>query len=144
MGTKSPAEIIESAIVAHLQAQTELAGVNIEKGIEVDKAILPLCVVGASSLMPISDLPEGLGNFTASLSVTVFTSADEASSLTVHRARTAAVLGALQDLTAIKAVFTNQGDSTCYDVIYANTEESQGDRTLLSTSNYSVLIVLPA
>ena len=144
MGTKSPAQIIESAIVAHLQAQTELTGVNIEKGIEVDKTSLPLCVVGASSLMPIGDLPEGLGNYISSVSITTFTSADEATALTVHRARTAAVLGAMQDVTAIKTLFTSQADATCYDVIYSSTEESQGDRALMSTCNFTVLAVLPA
>jgi hypothetical protein len=144
MGTKSPAEIIESALVAHLQAQSELTGVNIERGIETDVTVLPLCVVSVSSLNPISDLPEWQGNFNASLSVTVFTSSDEATALTVHRARTAAVLGALQDIPAVKALFTSQADATCYDVIYTSTEESQGDRALLSTSNFSILIVLPA
>ena len=41
MGTKSIREIIEAAVASHLSAQTELAGVNIYKGIEVTTDVLP-------------------------------------------------------------------------------------------------------
>lgn len=144
MATKSPAEIIEGAIVAHLAAQTELSGVNVERGIEVDKTQLPLCVVTSSNIGAPGELPEGLGNFRASVVINLFTSSDESTALTVHRARTAAILGAMQDVPAIKAVFTSQGDATCYDAVFESTEEGQGDRTLMASAAYSVLIVLPA
>ena len=144
MATKSPAEIIEGAIVAHLSAQTELSGVNIERGIEVDKTQLPLCVVTSSNIGTVNELPEGLGNFRAMVVINVITSADESSALTVHRARTAAVLGAMQDVAAIKTAFSSSGDATCYDATFESTEEGQGDRALMASASYSVLIVLPA
>ena len=144
MGTKSIREIVETALVAQLTAQTELSGVNIEKGIEVDKLQLPSVIVSCENVSPAPDLPEGLGNYACTVNIATFTSADEATALTVHRARSAAVLGAMQDVTAIKTLFTSQADATCYDVIYQSVDQSNGDRALGSMAVFTVLAVLPA
>lgn len=143
MGTKSIREIVESAIVAHLVAQTELSGTNIEKGIEVDVQSLPTVVVSCENVANPGDLPEGLGNFSCTVQIGVFSSADATTPLSVHRDRCAAVLGAMQDVTGIKAVFTSQGDATCYDVTYQNHDDSRGDRALGMMASYSVMAVLP-
>jgi hypothetical protein len=133
MGTKSIREIVESALVAHLAAQTELAGVNIERGIETDVMNLPTVVVSCEAVSNPPDLPEGLGN-----------SADATNAKSNHRDRCAAVLGALQEVSNIKTVFTTQGDATCYDVTYQSHDDSRGDRALGMMATFTVAAVLPA
>lgn len=144
MGTKSIREIVESALVAHLAAQTELAGTNIEKGIEVDVQALPTVIVSCEGVGNMAELPEGLGNYLCNVQVGVFTSADATSALSGHRDRCAAVLGALQDVAGIKAVFASQGDATCYDISYQSHDDNRGDRALGMMAVYSVAAVLPA
>jgi len=117
---------------------------NIEKGIEVDKMQLPTVVVSCEAVANAPDLPEGLGNYLFTVNVGTFTSADESSALSVHRARSAAVLGAMQDVTAIKAVFVSGADATCYDVTFQSVDQSNGDRALGAMAVYQVLAVLPA
>lgn len=144
MGTKSALQITEAAIVAHLQAQSELTGLSIVPGIELTVQDLPIIIASCDSATTIPDLPEGQGNYAVTANIAVYTSADEASALTVHRARSAAVLGAMQDVSAIKAVFTSQADATCYDVLEGQVEESTGDRSFGMTCTYTAYIVLPA
>lgn len=144
MGTKSVREIVETAIRAHLVAQTELTGVNVYKGIEVATDALPALVVNCNSVGNPPDLPEGLGNYLCTVTLELYTSADETSALTVHRDRSAGMLGAMQDLAAIKAVFTSQGDATCYDVSPETVDDGKGDRALGTMATFSVLVVLPA
>lgn len=144
MGTKSVREIVESAIAAHLTAQTELSGVNIYKGIEVSTESLPSIVVNCSSVANPPDLPEGLGNYACTVTLELYTSADATSALANHRDRSAAMLGAMQSLTAIKTVFTSQGDATCYDVTPDTVDDGKGDRALGTMASFTVLVVLPA
>lgn len=144
MGTKSIREIIEGAIAAHLAAQTELAGVNIYKGLEVTTDLLPQAIVSCDSVGNLPDLPEGLGNYSATVNVHLYTSADATSALASHRDRSAAILGAMQNLTAIKAVFVSQGDATCYDVTAETVDDGRGDRALGTMATFTVAVVLPA
>lgn len=144
MGTKSVREIVETAVRAHLVAQTELAGVNVYKGIEVATDALPSLVVNCGNVTNPPDLPEGLGNYSCTVTLELYTSADETSALTVHRDRSAGMLGAMQDLTAIKAVFASQGDATCYDVSPETIDDGKGDRALGTMATFTVLVVLPA
>jgi hypothetical protein len=144
MGTKSIREIVESALVAHLAAQTELTGVNVEKGIETDVMSLPTVVVSCESVASPGDLPEGLGNYACTVQIGVFTSADATNAKSDHRDRCAAVLGALQAVSTIKGVFTTQGDATCYDVTYQSHDDSRGDRALGMMATFTVDAVLPA
>lgn len=144
MGTKSVREIVETALASHLAAQTELAGVNIYKGIEVATDALPCLVVNCNNVGNPPDLPEGLGNYSCTVVLELYTSADEASALTVHRARSAGMLGAMQDLAGVKAVFVSQGDATCYDVSSETIDDGKGDRALGTMATFTVLVVLPA
>jgi hypothetical protein len=143
MGTKSIREIVENALVAHLAAQTELTGTNVEKGNEVDTMALPTVVVSCESIANPADIAQGLGNYSCTVQIGVFSSADASTAVATHRDRCAAVLGALQDLDAIKAVFTSQGDATCYDVTYQTHDDSKGDRALGMMATYNVMAVLP-
>ena len=144
MGTKSIREIIEAAVASHLSAQTELAGVNIYKGIEVTTDVLPQAIVSCESVSYPPDLPEGLGNYSATLNVHLYTSADATSALANHRDRSAAILGALQDLAALKAVFTSQGDATLYDITSETVDDGRGDRALGTLATFTLTVVLPA
>lgn len=144
MGTKSIREIVETALATHLAAQTELSGTNIEKGNEVENMALPTVVVSCESVGNMSDLPEGLGNYSCTVQIAAFTSADISSAVSNHRDRCAAVLGAMQNVTAIKTAFTTGGDATCYDVLYQSHDDSKGDRALGMMSSYLVYVVLPA
>ena len=144
MGTKSIREIVESAVRAHLVAQTELAGVNVYKGIEVSTEQLPALVVNCSSVANPPDLPEGLGNYACKVTLELYTSADASTALASHRDRSAAMLGAMQDLTALKAVFTSQGDATLYDATPDTVDDGKGDRALGTMASFDLLVVLPA
>ena len=144
MGTKSIREIVETAVAAHLAAQTELSGVNIYKGLEVATDLLPCLVVNCGQVANPPDLPEGLGNYLCTVTLELYTSADASSALSSHRDRSAGMLGAMQNLTAIKTVFTSQGDATCYDVSPETIDDGRGDRALGTMASYSVLVVLPA
>lgn len=144
MGTKSIREIVENALVAHLAAQTELTGTSVEKGNDVENMTLPTVVVSCEAVASAPDIAQGLGNYSCTVQVGVFTSADATTAVASHRDRCAAVLGALQDVTAIKAVFTSQADATCYDVTYQTHDDSKGDRALGMMATYNVMAVLPA
>lgn len=144
MGTKSVREIVETAVRAHLAAQTELAGVNIYKGIEVSVESLPTIVVNCNAVGNPPDLPEGLGNYSCTVVLELYTSADAANALTNHRDRSAGMLGAMQELTALKAVFTSQGDATLYDCTFQSVDDGKGDRALGTMATFNLLIVLPA
>jgi len=144
MGTKSIREIVESALLAHLSAQTELSGVNIYKGIEVATEQLPALVINCNSVGNPPDLPEGLGNYACNVTLELYTSADATSALTNHRDRSAGMLGAMQSLSAIKAAFSTIGDATCYDVTPDTVDDGKGDRALGTMATFVVTVVLPA
>ena len=115
MGTKAVRYVVESAVSTYLSAQTELAGVNFYKGDTAETAALPKAIVLCESAGPPQDFPQGFGNYDCSVKITLFTSADD-ETLATHRARVAAIDGAMQDVTALKAVFVSEGDGLCYDV----------------------------
>lgn len=144
MGTKSVREIVESAIAAHLTAQAELAGVNIYKGIEVATDALPCLVVNCNNVGNPPDLPEGLGNYSCTVVLELYTSADAATAVASHRDRSAGMLGAMQDLAAIKAAFVAGADATCYDVSFETIDDGKGDRALGTMATFTVTVVLPA
>lgn len=141
MGTKAVRYVVESAIAAHLSAQTELAGVNIYKGDTAETASLPKAIVLCETAGPPNDVPEGLGNYDCMVKITLFTSADDETEAT-HRARCAAIDGAMQDVAAIKAVFVSQGDGLCYDVTARQEMEGTNERSWASQMPFSVLVVV--
>jgi len=144
MGTKSVPEIVEAAVAAFLSDQTELAGVNVYKGIAVSSTALPLVVVACQNVSPAAEIPGDLGNYECSVTLQLFTSADASNALTNHRDRSAALQGAMQNVTSLKSKFTSQADATCYDATYVSQDTGFGDRAIETTLTYTVLIVLPA
>lgn len=141
MGTKAVRYIVESAISTYLAAQTELAGVHFYKGDTAETAALPKAIVLCETAGPPSDVPQGLGNYDCTVKVTLFTSADD-ETVEVHRARCAAIDGAMQDLASIKAVFISQGDALCYDVTAKPEIEGTNERSWASQMPFSVLVVV--
>ena len=141
MGTKAVRYIVESAVSTYLAAQTELAGVHFYKGDTAETAALPKAIVLCETAGPPSDVPQGLGNYDCTVKVTLFTSADD-ETVDVHRARCAAIDGAMQDVAAIKAVFISQGDALCYDVTAKPEIEGTNERSWASQMPFSVLVVV--
>jgi hypothetical protein len=141
MGTKSARHITEAAVTAYLSAQTELAGVAIYAGDSPDTNVLPKAIVLCDSARLPNDIPQGLGNYNCGVRVTIFSSADD-NTLAQHRARCAAVAGAMQDLEEVQAVFTSQGDAHCYDVTPMSEDEGVNERSWASVFVYDVLVVV--
>lgn len=141
MGTKSVRHIVEAAVSTYLASKTELAGVNFYKGDTGETAVLPKAIVLCETAGPPNDLPQGLGNYDCSVKVTLFTSADDETEA-IHRARCAAIDGAMQDVAALKAVFVSGGDALCYDVTAKQEMEGVNERSWASAMPFSVLVVV--
>ena len=141
MGTKSVRYVVEAAVSTYLAAQTELAGVHFYKGDTGETAVLPKAIVLCESAGPPMDLPQGLGNYDCSVKVTIFTSADDETEAT-HRARCAAIEGAMQNVAALQAVFVAGGDGLCYDVTARQELEGVNERSWASAMPFSVLVVV--
>lgn len=141
MGTKSARHIVEAVLASYLSAQTELAGVSIYTGDSEATAILPKAVVLCDSARLPNDFPDGLGNYACGVRVTVFDSADD-TTLAEHRARCAAVAGAMQDIPLIQAAFTAGGDALCYDITPQAEDEGVNERSWASVFSYDVLVVV--
>lgn len=143
MGTKSIRHIVEAAVKTYLDAQTELDGVQVSAGDSSDMQTLPRVICYCPSANPPPDLPEGLGNFLAQVEVHVLSSADD-TTLTVHRARCAAVAGYMDSVTDLGAVFTSQGDASLYDITPNAEADDHESRIWHTTLSFGVLCVLPA
>jgi hypothetical protein len=141
MGTKSARHIVEAVLASYLSAQPELTGVSIYKGDSEATNVLPKVVVLCDSARTPNGLPEGLGNYACSMRVTVFDSADD-TTLADHRARCAAVAGAMQELALIQADFAAGGDADCYDVTPVAEDEGVNERSWASVFSYDVLVVV--
>ena len=141
MGYKSARHIVEAALASYLSAQVELAGVNIYTGDGTDTNVLPKAIVLCDSARLPDDFPDGLGNYSCSVRVTLFDSADDVT-LTDHRARCAAIAGAMQDVEAIQATFTAQGDAHCYHVTPLSEDEGVNERSWATVMVYDVLVVV--
>jgi hypothetical protein len=140
-GTYSARHIVEAALASYLSAQVELTGVNIYTGDGADTNVLPKAVVLCDAARAPTGLPEGLGNYSCSVRLSLSDSADDVT-LTDHRARCAAIAGAMQDVEAIQAVFTLQGDAYCYNVIPMSEDEGVNERSWVSAFTYDVVVVV--
>lgn len=141
MGTKSARHIVEAVLASYLSSQSELAGVNFYTGDSADTNVLPKAVVLCDSASLPNDIPDGLGNYSCGVRVTVFDSADDVT-LATHRARCAAIAGAMQDLDLIQAAFVAGGDALCYDVTPNSEDEGVNERSWASVFSYNVLVVV--
>lgn len=101
-GTISPRHIVEAVLDAYLTAESGLAGVAVYTGDNAEINVLPKCVVLCDSARTPPELPEGAGNYLCSVRVTLFSNADD-TTLAAHRARCAALAGAMSGVTAVKA-----------------------------------------
>lgn len=142
MGTKSIRHIVENVIATRLSSESGLTGVTIYTGDSNQTNVLPKAVVLVDSARAPSGLPEGLGNFSCGLRVTLFSNADD-TTLADHRARCAALAGNLQDLAGIKTAFTATGDATCYDISPLSEDEGVSERSWATVFSYDLWAVLP-
>jgi hypothetical protein len=142
MGTLSIRHIVEATLATYLSAQTGLAGVTMLTGDSNVTQTLPKAVVLCDSASPPGDLPEGLGNYSCSVRITLFSNADD-TTLSTHRARCASLAGNMNDLDSIQAAFAATGDALCYDVTVRSEDEGIDERSWATSFAYDVLTVLP-
>lgn len=143
MGTKSIRHIVEANVASFLAAETGLAGVNIYTGDAVDLNVLPKAIVLCDSARTPADLPEGAGNYSCSVRVTLFSNADD-TSLSTHRSRCAALAGAMQNVAGLQAVFTASTDAYLYDATPISEDEGVDERSFATLFAFDLLAVLPA
>jgi len=145
MGTKSIRHIVEQVLKTYLSTETGLTGVSLYTGDSADVMTLPKLVILCESARTPNDLPEGLGNYSCSVRMTLFSNADD-TTLTDHRARCAGLVGSMSidSLSGIKTAFVNSGDATCYDVTPQNEDEGVDERSWATVFSYDVIVVLPA
>jgi hypothetical protein len=143
MGTKSIRHIVEANVASFLAAETGLAGVNIYTGDAVDLNVLPKAIVLCDSARTPADLPEGAGNYSCSVRVTLFSNADD-TSLATHRSRCAALAGAMQNVAGLQAVFTASTDAYLYDATPVSEDEGVDERSFATLFAFDLLAVLPA
>jgi hypothetical protein len=145
MGTKSIRHIVEQVLKTYLSTETSLTGVSLYTGDSSDVMTLPKLVILCESARTPSDLPEGLGNYSCSVRMTLFSNTDD-TTLTDHRARCAGLAGSMSvdSLPGIKTAFTNSGDATCYDVSVQSEDEGVDERSWATSFTYDLLVVLPA
>ena len=141
MGTKSARHILEAVIASYLSDQAELSGVAIYTGDSADTNVLPKAIVLCDSARAPNDMPQGLGNYLCGTRITLFSSADD-NTLLEHRARCAAISGAMQDIPTIQAGFITGGDALCYDVTPRSEDEGVNERSWASVLGYDILIVV--
>jgi len=143
MGTKSIRHIVESTVATYLSTQTGLTTVSFLTGDSNVTQTLPKAVVLCEAARAPSDLPEGEGNFSCSVRITLFSNADD-TTLADHRLRCAALSGNMRDLVSIKAAFTAGADASCYDVTMQSEDEGIDERSWATSFAFDVLVVLPA
>jgi hypothetical protein len=143
MGTKSIRHICESTIASYLSTQTGLTSVQFLTGDSAVTQTLPKAVVLCDAARAPADLPEGEGNYSCSVRITLFSNADD-TTLADHRARCAALSGNMRDLTSIKAAFVASTDAACYDVTMQSEDEGIDERSWATSFSFDVLVVLPA
>lgn len=142
MGTKSIRHIVESVVSTYLSTQTGLTDVSFLTGDSAATQTLPKAVVLCDSARAPADLPEGEGNYSCSVRITVFSNADD-TTLATHRARCEALSGNMRDIVSIKAAFTASGDASCYDVTIISEDEGIDERSWATAFSFDVLVVLP-
>ena len=143
MGTKSIRHIVEATVATYLSTQTGLTTVTFLTGDNNATQTLPKAVVLCEAARAPSDLPEGEGNFSCSVRITLFSNADD-TTLADHRLRCAALSGNMRDLTSIKDAFTSYGDASCYDVTMQSEDEGVDERSWATAFTFDVLTVFPA
>jgi hypothetical protein len=143
MGTKSIRHIVEDVLQTYLQNANGLNAVTFVAGDSNNTATLPKGIVLCESARAPADLPEGEGNYSCSVRITLFSNADD-TTITDHRYRCALVVGNMRDVAAIKAEFTDYGDASCYDVTMQSEDEGIDERSWATSFTFDILTVFPA
>ena len=143
MGTKSIRHIVEDNLQSYLGNAAGLSMITFVTGDSNNTATLPKCIVLCESARAPGDLPEGLGNFSCSVRITLFSNADD-TTLSDHRARCALITGNMRDVAAIQDKFTYVGDAACYDVTMQSEDEGVDERSWATSFTFDLLAVYPA
>ena len=143
MGTKSIRHIVEAVVSTYLSTQTGLTTVTFLTGDSNTTQTLPKAIVLCESARAPSDLPEGEGNFSCSVRITLFSNADD-TTLADHRLRCAALSGNMRDVASSQSAFTASGDASCYDVTMQSEDEGIDERSWATAFTFDVLTVFPA
>lgn len=142
MGTKSIRHIVEDNLQSYLANSTGLSQITFVTGDSNNTATLPKAIVLCESARAPADLPEGLGNYSCSVRITLFSNADD-TTLSDHRARCALIAGYMRDVASIQDKFTYVGDANCYDVTMQSEDEGVDERSWATAFAFDVLVVLP-
>jgi hypothetical protein len=134
--------ILEEKITSYLSSK--ITGVAIHKGITDDIRVIPIIICHAESSKAVDDLGSNtLGNYTATLKIFIYSSADD-ETLDIHRARVVEVMGNLRDVDAIRATFNPTSDGQLYDMWVLSDEEGMSQRRYGNALEYEVWGVLPS
>lgn len=142
MGTKSIREAVETAVTAHLTAQSFPAGTQVLPGLSLTKVDPPMVVASVEQVTANTEIPGVLGNFSAQVQVFIVSPANVADALAAHRLLAEQVYSAMADEAGLKAVFTLQGDAAMYFCTFATTEDARGEESFGTTITYDLLGVL--
>lgn len=142
MGAKSIREACEAAVTAHLLAQAFPAGTQVLPGLSVNKLAPPMVVASVDSVGPHPDIPEGWGNFSATVSVSVISPARITGAETFHAQLSEKAHNAMLDEAGLKSVFVSQGDARAYCVTFRTCEDRVGDDHFGKILTYELLGVL--
>jgi hypothetical protein len=142
----SPRPIVEAALTDYLTyfagITPTLSGVSVLPGQSTDDRPLPVVIVYASGAAIPDGLPEGLGNYSVEVQVTLLSSADDTqgdqAALTAHQDRLAALTDALRD-TAIMRDNWPAG-SRLYDLTLGDDTEARDGRKLGNTISLRALV----
>jgi hypothetical protein len=139
--------ITEQSLKAWFDANASmLPGVQVNIGQTYDLRTLPAVILYAESADSHPDLnAQPLGNFSITVRLYVYSSADDAATdadaLSSHRARVENVQAIMQDLPGLKAAWT-QG--ALYHSWLISDEEAVADRRYGNALTYEMAVVYPA
>ena len=133
--------VIESVTAAYLAADSGLAGVNIYKGDSSDVMVLPKAIVLCDSARGAFSSGGDLGNYSASLRISVVSNADD-TTLTGHRERCAQLVGAMTNVSALQSAFTNDDQAHLYDATVASENEGVDERSWVTAYAFDLVAVL--
>lgn len=106
--------IVEDRLAAYLEAN--MSGVAIHRGVTDETRVLPIVIVHATNANKPNSFGAGnYGNYRLSVTVYVYTSADD-ESLSDHRTRVETVEGLLSDLSSVQTAW---GTVTEYGKLYS-------------------------
>lgn len=133
--------IVEDRLTSFL-ADQGLTGVTIRKGVTDELRTLPLVIVHAErAAKPTAFTNSSFGNFTVTIKVYVYTSADD-ETLQTHRDRVMNIKGILVNESALKT-YWGASNGQVYDMAFDSDNEAMDDRKYGTMLEYTMFCVLP-